>query len=95
MRARLAAGAARGAVRARLQAEQGERAARRGTGPKDAGAGEAGGLRGRAAACWVVRVGLGRRGLARWVRMVGFGCWAEAKLRSGPKGKGGESGPQG
>ena len=57
-------------------------------------AGEAGGLRGRAAACWVVRVGLGRRGLARWARTMGFGCWAEAKLRSGPKGKGGESGPQ-
>ena len=39
MRARLAVGAARGAERARLQAEQGERAARRGTGPKYAGAG--------------------------------------------------------
>ena len=42
LRARLAAGAARGAERARLQAEQGKRATRRGTGPKYAGAGEAG-----------------------------------------------------
>ena len=58
-------------------------------------AGEAGGLRGRAAACWVVRGGLGRRGLAPWARTVGFGFWAVAKLRSGPKGKGGESGLQG
>ena len=43
-----------GAGRARLQAEQGERATR------DAG--------------------LGRHGLARWIRMEGFGCWAELVL---------------